>query len=119
MDHETAKVAFFWDESFLWGLIAYDTFRELGVPFDLLTSQDIRGGGLEGYDILFVPGGWASDKIVALGEAGRERIRDFVSAGGSYLGLCGGAGLALSHEGGLGLAPIRSVPSGQRLPSFS
>jgi len=66
-----------------------------------------------------VPGGWASDKIVALGDVGRERIRQFVHAGGSYLGICGGAGLALSHETGLALAPVSRVPTKVRLPSFS
>lgn len=119
MTDEKAKVALFWDESFLWGLIAYDTFREIGVEFDLLTSEEIREGALEGYRVLFVPGGWASDKIVALGDEGREQIRNFVDAGGSYFGICGGAGLALSHGSGLGLVPIGRKPSGMRLPSFS
>lgn len=114
-----AKVALFWDESFLWGLIAYDTFRELGVDFELLSSRDIRQDLLDGFDILFVPGGWASDKIAALGDKGRKKIRSFVEAGGSYLGICGGAGLALSHETGLELAPVSRVPTRVRLPSFS
>jgi glutamine amidotransferase-like uncharacterized protein len=119
MTDRTAKVALFWDESFLWGLIAYDTFREIGVEFDLLTSKDIREGALEGYRLLFVPGGWASDKIVALGDEGRERIRDFVDAGGSYFGICGGAGLALSHETGLALVHVSRMSTKARLPSFS
>lgn len=114
-----SKVALFWDESFLWGLIAYDTFRELGIDFGLLASKEIRQDMLDGYDILFVPGGWASDKIVALGERGRQKIRSFVDAGGSYLGICGGAGLALSHETGLALAQVSRVPTRIRLPSFS
>jgi len=66
-----------------------------------------------------VPGGWASDKFIALGDEGREQIRDYVRAGGSYLGYCGGAGLALSHDSGLALAPIGRVPTKVRLPSFS
>ena len=116
---EGGRVAFLWDKSFLWGLIAYDTFRHLRVHFDLLTSADVGAGGLEGYDVLFVPGGWASDKIVSLGAEGRRHIRDFVQAGGSYLGICGGAGLALSHENGLALAAIGRTPAAARLPSFS
>jgi len=113
------KVAFFWDKSFLWGLIAYDTFRELGVSFDLVTAADIRDGQLSDYALLFVPGGWASDKIVALGDEGRERIREFVASGGSYFGVCGGAGLALSHENGLSLTRTGRIPSSVRLPSLS
>ncbi|MHB8792116.1 MAG: BPL-N domain-containing protein [Thermoleophilia bacterium] len=114
-----AKVALFWDESFLWGLIAYDTFQELGIDFELLSSREIRQDMLDGFDILFVPGGWASDKIEALGDKGRKKIRSFVETGGSYLGICGGAGLALSHETGLALAPVSRVPTRVRLPSFS
>ncbi|MHB9112859.1 MAG: BPL-N domain-containing protein [Thermoleophilia bacterium] len=66
-----------------------------------------------------MPGGWASDKIVALGDEGRKKIRAFVDAGGSYLGICGGAGLALSHKNGLGLSASGRMPTSVRLPSFS
>ncbi|MHB1390774.1 MAG: BPL-N domain-containing protein [Thermoleophilia bacterium] len=114
-----AKVALFWDCSYLWGLIAYRTFRNLEVNFDLLSAEDIRDGALTGHDMIFVPGGWASDKFAALGEKGREKIRDFVRAGGSYLGVCGGAGLALHHETGLDLLPASRMSTQERLPSFS
>lgn len=119
MNGHTGKVAFFWDKSYLWGLIAYDTFVNLGVDFELLTAERIRGGGLDGHDIVFVPGGWAGDKYRALGGEGQEAIRRFVREGGSYLGFCGGAGLALSHDCGLSLAAIGRKPTSQRLPSFS
>ena len=127
-----ARIAIFWDKSFLWGLIAYDTFRELGIGFDLLTAADIRGGALradagdlggppkgKGYDVLLVPGGWASDKIKSLGGEGVRAIRTFVSRGGSYLGFCGGAGLALRHASGLALVEVSRLPSSVRVPSFS
>ena len=115
----SAKTALFWDESFLWGLIAYETLSTLGADFDLVAAADIREGALDSYDILFVPGGWASNKIKALGSGGVERVRGFVEAGGSYLGICGGAGLALAHENGLALTPIGRKPSHMRVPSFS
>ena len=87
--------------------------------FDLLTADDIRAGLLKGYDLLFVPGGWASDKMAALGEDGAKAVRTFIEGGGGYLGFCGGAGLALTHDSGLGLLPVRRLPTGKRLPSFS
>ena len=114
-----AKTALFWDESFLWGLIAYETLNAVGADFDLVTAADIRAGALDSYEILFVPGGWASNKIKALRPDGVERIRSFVDDGGSYLGFCGGAGLALAHENGLALAPIGRKPTNMRVPSFS
>ncbi|MBE0429687.1 MAG: hypothetical protein IBX61_07415 [Thermoleophilia bacterium] len=119
MTVETARVAICWDSSYLWGLIAYRSFSCLGLDFDLIDSSDIRAGKLDGFDILFVPGGWASDKILALGGDGAPAIRRFVGEGGSYLGCCGGAGLALSHDSGLGLASFGRLPTSQRLPSFS
>src|SRR5512135_1936414 len=113
------RVAFLWDESFLWGLMAYRSFVALGLEPEIISASDIRDGELGHFELLFVPGGWASDKTVALGEAGREAVRDFVNAGGSYLGFCGGAGLALDVEGGLSLAHASRVPTRHRVPSFS
>jgi hypothetical protein len=67
--------ALLWDESFLWGVMAWRALKAAGLPFDLLRSEDIRQGALYRYRMIFVPGGWASNKISALGERGREEIR--------------------------------------------
>ncbi|MGZ6237792.1 MAG: hypothetical protein ACXWMJ_10805, partial [Syntrophales bacterium] len=58
--------ALFWDESFAWGLMARQALTEAGLPFDLLRSEEIRGGSLSRYRMLYVPGGWASQKLTAL-----------------------------------------------------
>ncbi|MBI5195037.1 MAG: hypothetical protein HZA10_01805 [Nitrospirae bacterium] len=112
-----SPVAFFWDESFLWGLMAYNVLKNLGLPFDLVRSADIKKGCLKNYKMFFVPGGWASNKGKALSERGRKAIRDFVDAGGNYLGLCGGAGLAIMD--GIGLLNVTRKPTKDRIPSFS
>ena len=109
--------ALFWDESLLWGLMAWRALKEAGLPFDLLRSEDIRAGGLSHYRMIFVPGGWASNKIDALRAQGMEEIRRFVAGGGSYLGICGGAGMAT--ENGLDLLPVKRMPPRERVPSFS
>jgi hypothetical protein len=113
------KAAFLWDESFLWGLMAYKALKELGLPFDLIRAEDIKRGALDKYNMLFVPGGWASNKGKTLGEAGRKAIQDFTAGGGSYLGFCGGAGLATKAEGGIGLLNVKRRPTKERVPSFS
>jgi len=110
-------VAFFWDESFLWGLMAYRALQNLGLPFDLVRSDDIKNGCLKYYKMLFVPGGWASNKKKALNDKGIEGIREFVKNGGNYLGFCGGAGLATLD--GIGLLNITRKPTKERVPSFS
>jgi glutamine amidotransferase-like uncharacterized protein len=115
----TEKVAFLWDESFLWGLMSYRTLARLGLSFELVSSEDICNGCLGDYKMLFVPGGWASNKSAALGESGVDAIKNFVSNGGSYLGFCGGAGLATKAMSGIGLLNVKRKPTKERVPSFS
>ncbi len=109
--------ALLWDESLAWGLMARESLKKEGLPFDLLDSAEIRGGALSRYRMLFVPGGWASNKLRALEDRGCREIRRFVEEGGSYLGICGGAGMAT--EEGIGLLPVRRKPSAERVASFS
>ena len=109
--------ALLWDESFLWGIMAWRALQEAGLPFDILPAEEVRQGVLAHYRMLFVPGGWASNKLAALGKQGCEEIRLFVKAGGSYLGICGGAGLATRD--GIALLPVGRKPSSERVASFN
>ncbi len=109
--------ALLWDESLAWGLMAREALKKEGLPFDLLDSAQIREGALARYRMLFIPGGWASNKLRALGGHGCREIRRFVEEGGSYLGICGGAGMAT--EEGIGLLTVRRRPSAERVASFS
>lgn len=112
-----SDAALLWDESFLWGLMTYHALRGLGLGFDLIQASDVREGRLGGYKALVVPGGWASNKLKALGEDGAEGIREFVSGGGAYVGICGGAGLATSS--GIGLVEVSRKPLKDRVPSVA
>lgn len=111
------SAAFLWDESFLWGLMAYRALKANNLPFELIRSDDIKNGCLKNYKMLFVPGGWASNKLKALGSKGIDEIKRFVCNGGNYLGFCGGAGLATLDS--IGLLDIKRMPTKQRVPSFS
>ena len=112
-----SNVAFLWDESFLWGLMAYKALKSNGLSFKLIRSKDIKNGQLKNYKMLFVPGGWASNKLKTLDGDCIGKIKQFVSNGGSYLGFCGGAGLATLE--GIGLLNIKRKPTKERVPSFS
>jgi putative intracellular protease/amidase len=112
-----SDTALLWDESYLWGVMTYDALRRLGLGFRLVSSSDVRNGCLSEHRAVFVPGGWASNKMKSLGDDGIKTIRDFVSSGGTYIGLCGGAGLATSD--GIGLINVKRKPLGQRVPSVS
>jgi len=109
--------AFLWDESFLWGVMAYKALEAGGLCFEFIRSEDIKNGRLKKYALLFVPGGWASNKLRALGDDGIREIKKFVHDGGAYLGFCGGAGLATLD--GIGLVNVKRKPTRERVPSFS
>jgi len=113
----TTNTALLWDESFLWGLMAYKALNSNDLPFELVRSEEIKNGILKNYKTLFVPGGWASNKIKTLGDNGTKEIRSFVKNGGNYIGFCGGAGLATLD--GIGLLNIKRRPTKERVPSFS
>lgn len=118
------NTAIFWDESHLWGILLWRTLQSMGVRPQLVSGGQIRQGMLQDKapDILLVPGGWARLKSLALGEGGRENIRTYIRDGGRYLGICGGAGLALASEGRTPLLDLCSwsrKPARERLPNFS
>lgn len=112
-------VAVLADQSLVWGLICRDALSELQVPARFLDATAIGAGALERFRVLVVPGGWAGPKLRALGDAGRAALVRFIAAGGSYLGFCGGAGLALNGPGCLDLVPVRRLPVKRRLPNVS
>lgn len=112
-------IAVYWDASLVWGMICVETLQRLDIPFHLLSGEDIAGGRLGRYRVLLVPGGWASHKLSSLGQEGKDAVHRFVREGGSYIGFCGGAGLALSSPPSLGMAPLGRMPLSERLPSAS
>jgi glutamine amidotransferase-like uncharacterized protein len=60
-----------------------------------ITPDDVRAGALDHADVVLFTGGSGSVQGGLLGEAGRERVRRFVRAGGGYLGICAGSYLAI------------------------
>ncbi len=111
-----ARARLLWDAGGLWSVMTWQVCRELGLRLGPVSAAELAGGALSGVRLLVVPGGWPSRKYRALGRDGRRAIRQFVRGGGRYLGLCGGAGLALSVRHGLGLVPLKRLARGQRLP---
>jgi len=59
-----------------------------------LSGEDVRNGKLNDQDVFILPGGSGSKQGNALGEEGRERVREFVKGGKGLIGICAGAYLA-------------------------
>jgi hypothetical protein len=83
--------------------------QKWGLAYQDLTTKDIKSGALGGVDVLVVPDGSASAGEKDLGGAGVRAIRDWVAAGGRFVGLSGGAGLA--GRAGLTTATLSSPSS--------
>lgn len=110
-----------WDEAHLWGVLMLRALTAWGLPVRLVRSHQIALGLLESSPpgALVVPGGFSSRKSASLGQRGLEAVRGYVAGGGSYLGICGGAGLGLTTPGGLGLCPWTRQPFEHRLQHFA
>jgi putative intracellular protease/amidase len=75
-----------------------------------ITPDEIRTGALTNYQVVIFAGGSASKQAEALAEDGREAVRQFVGAGGGYIGICAGAYLATSgFTWGLNLVNAKTV----------
>lgn len=96
-----------WDESHIWGLLAWRAVSAMGLPHRLVQGAEIAQGLLSRKPpaALVAPGGVARRKAASLGESGMQAVRDYIEAGGNYVGFCGGSGLGLSGTFGLQLCP--------------
>jgi len=76
----------------------------------ILSGEDVATQNLAAYDVLVFPGGSGSGQSKGIGEAGLENVREFVSNGGGYVGICAGAYLACSNfSWGLGILNAGTV----------
>jgi predicted deacylase len=92
---------------------------ESGSAFTLhhVGPADIRGGALDPFDVLIVPGGSGSKEAAAIGKDGCDAIRKFVEAGGGYVGICAGAYLATArYDWALGLLNAKTFTGNREIP---
>jgi len=62
-----------------------------------LGPADFQSADLDQFDAVLFPGGSGSKEAAAIGKTGRRKVRDFVSSGRGYLGICAGAFLCSAH----------------------
>ncbi|MBP89630.1 MAG: hypothetical protein CMJ64_23450 [Planctomycetaceae bacterium] len=67
------------------------------ITFSYVGAADMRGDVLEQFDVVLFPGGSGSKQGKAIGESGREIVREFAREGGGIVGVCAGAYLCSAH----------------------
>jgi glutamine amidotransferase-like uncharacterized protein len=82
--------------------------RSEGFECQRVTPAEIQEGILKDFDVLIIPGGSGSLQSKKLEEAGLHQVRQFVKAGGGYVGICAGSYLASTqYSWSLGLINAR------------
>jgi glutamine amidotransferase-like uncharacterized protein len=66
-------------------------FEWMGYSVGLVQANLIKSEGLHNFSILCIPGGDMYRYTEELSSDGIERIKSFISNGGGYIGICGGA----------------------------
>jgi glutamine amidotransferase-like uncharacterized protein len=67
---------------------------ETGIAYEIINIDSILQGDLAHFSVLIMPGGRPDLYRENLGSEGIDRINNYVSMGGGYIGICGGAFLA-------------------------
>src|SRR6185295_6291108 len=77
---------------------------EPSFAWEEFSTADIEAETLGRFDVIIFPGGSAAEQLALLGDAGTERVRNFVQSGGGYVGICAGAYVATAkYERGLAI----------------
>lgn len=88
------------------------------VELKLVDGADIRAGALDDRRLLVMPGGVGGPQYAAMGDAGADRLRAFVAAGGAYFGTCCGIAIALNEEPDFGkrlkMLPLKRIVAENR-----
>lgn len=93
------KVAVFVDEGVSSTKPLFETLQsDARLVASKISAKDIREGKLSQYMVLIHPGGSARAQSKALGEEGRQKVREFVQNGNGMVGVCAGAYLACSDS---------------------
>jgi glutamine amidotransferase-like uncharacterized protein len=94
-----------YDGSGTWwpGIKHLKTFlKEKKMPYRVVSAHDIKNGVLEReqFHTIIIPGGKSWEYLREVGPEGAEAIRQFVHAGGGYLGICAGGFFATTRREG-------------------
>lgn len=93
---DTISIALYIDDA-VWPdckLYTENKLKETGFPYTIINTDTVLKGNLIYYSVLIMPGGKPDLYEKNLGQEGLNIINNYVSRGGGYIGICGGAYLA-------------------------
>jgi glutamine amidotransferase-like uncharacterized protein len=86
--------------------------------WEAVSSSDVQSGALNRFDLVVFPGGSGQRQATALRDKGRQAVREFVRAGGGYVGICAGAFLATTkYDWALGLLDAKALTGKVNVPT--
>ena len=84
------------------GIGAVEWFRLVNespeMELHLVDGKMVRAGALNGMDVFVMPGGSSKTEFTTLGTNGVKRMKEFLRAGGGYIGTCAGCCLLMDGE---------------------
>jgi|GEM_PF-2539254 len=84
-----------WPEGGAWPPLVTATqvlIQAFGYSWEFIDADDVNNNDFsQYYKLIFFPGGWAGGYNEYINETGYQNIRDFISSGGSYMGMCAGS----------------------------
>ncbi len=86
-------------------------FEWMGYTTQIVDAANINANDISGFSALYIPGGDMYQYSLDISSAGKEKIRSFVSGGGAYIGICGGAYFASRSVSWRG-SPLAMEPLG-------
>jgi glutamine amidotransferase-like uncharacterized protein len=100
LHYDSVFVALYIDDA-VWPNCKFYTellLKRSGFSYGIINRDTIIQDKLERYSVLLMPGGRPDLYADNLGHEGLQRIRSYVNRGGGFIGICGGANLAVRHN---------------------
>ena len=67
------------------------------IELTLLKGEDLRKGKLNGLDMIVMPGGSSELEMQSMAPEGVKALKEFISKGGAYVGICAGFHVTLNR----------------------
>jgi len=90
------------------GSLWFTIDKDLGLPHSLVSVQSLGRADLSAYNVLIVPDAWGGALAGILGSAGKRKLQDWVSDGGTLIMVGSAAAWAADTANGLSAVRLRS-----------